>query len=57
MKVVVTEVFLDKYTDESYEVGQMLNLDDEDRVTDLVNRGLVRVEEQKKTTKRRKASA
>lgn len=57
MKVSVTEVFIDKYTGEVYEVGQMLNLDDEDRVADLVNRGLVKKLEEKKTTKRRKANA
>lgn len=58
MKVTVTEVFIDKYTDEVYEIGQMIDISDDDRVTDLVNRGLVtKAETETKATKRRRKSA
>ena len=40
MKAEVKERFLDKFTDELYEVGTVVDFDTE-RVADLVSRGLV----------------
>lgn len=41
MKVRVKTEFLDKYTREPYAVGTILDLDDADRISDLVERELV----------------
>lgn len=51
MKVKVIEIFRDKFTKELYQVGKELEITDEDRVKDLVSRGLVEVLEEKKEEK------
>lgn len=40
MRAEVKERFLDKFTDELYEVGMIVDFDAE-RIADLINRGLV----------------
>lgn len=45
MKIIVKEVFIDKYTGKVYKVGESLNLDDAERIKDLESRGLVDVVE------------
>lgn len=47
MKVKVIKIFLDKYTKVPYSVGQEIHLEDENRVEDLVARGLVEIVEEK----------
>lgn len=47
MKVVVIRIFRDKFTKEEYPVGKELEFEDNDRVEDLVSRGLVVVVEDK----------
>lgn len=44
MKIQVIEVFIDKFTEEVYDIGTILDVNDEDRVADLVERGLVKTE-------------
>lgn len=41
MKLIVKEVFQDKFTGEIYTPGKELNFDDKERVSDLESRGLV----------------
>lgn len=41
MKVTVKQDFIDKFTDELYKAGRQIEIDDKDRVMDLVDRGLV----------------
>lgn len=41
MKLIVKEVFQDKFTGEIYIPGKELDFEDEERVSDLENRGLV----------------
>lgn len=48
MKVKVIEIFRDKFTKELYQIGKELEITDEDRVKDLVSRGLVEDLEEKK---------
>jgi uncharacterized membrane-anchored protein YjiN (DUF445 family) len=51
MKVKVIGIFRDKFTKELYQVGTELEMTDEDRVKDLVSRGLVEALEEKKEEK------
>lgn len=62
MKVVVKEVFIDKFDNSKvYEVGDVIDIPDNDRVADLTNGKLVEVaematdEKPKKTATKRKA--
>lgn len=48
MKVKVIEIFRDKFTKELYQIGKELEITDENRVKDLVSRGLVEALEEKK---------
>lgn len=48
MKVKVINVFQDKFTRKRYEVGEILEIEDEARVEDLSNRELVKPIEEKK---------
>lgn len=41
VRLKVIESFVDKYTKEVYVVGKILNMDDADRISDLIERGLV----------------
>lgn len=52
MKVKVIEVFLDKFTNEPYMVGNILDFEDADRVRDLVARNLVKELEPAKAEKK-----
>lgn len=45
MKVTVIEIFADKFTGEVYQVGDVINIKDQKRVDDLVERKLVKVED------------
>lgn len=61
MKATVIEVFIDKYTQQVYAVGDIVDIADKDRLKDLTDRKLVRVAEevavkQKPATKRKKVS-
>lgn len=40
MKISVKTVFVDKFTGVQYRVGEILEIADEDRVKDIVSRGL-----------------
>lgn len=51
MKAVVTEVFQDKFTNELHEVGATVDFDNA-RIADLEKRGLVKVLEEKKPTRK-----
>ena len=54
MKVEVTQVFFDRYNHTLYEVGQVLDWDDQERIIDCTNRGLIKaVKTAPKTTKPR----
>lgn len=56
MKCIVKSKFKDKYTGVVYKVGETLDFDDAERISDLENRKLIEVvhEEAKKPPKRRK---
>lgn len=61
MKATVIEVFIDKYTQQVYKVGDIVDIADKDRLKDLTDRKLVRVAEEvaakhKPATKRKKVS-
>lgn len=61
MKIIVKEVFIDKYTNCVYKIGECLDFEDAERVNDLVERGLAvsveeRIEPVKKTSKRKASS-
>ena len=43
MKATVIEVFIDKYTQQVYKVGDIVDIADKDRLKDLTDRKLVRV--------------
>lgn len=60
MKIIVTKAFADKFTGELYEVNNEIEISDDNRVRDLVERGLAKVTESeapKKTTKRNSKSS
>ena len=48
MKVKVISVFRDKFTDKLYQPGEVLEIEDENRVVDLSSRGLAKPVEEKK---------
>lgn len=48
MKVKVTSIFQDKFTDKLYKVGDVLDFEDETRIEDLSSRGLAEPVEEKK---------
>lgn len=50
MKVKVISVFQDKFTRKRYEVGDVIDIEDEARVEDLSNRELAKPIEEKKPT-------
>lgn len=60
MKVTVKECFMDKFTKELYKPEQKIEIDDDKRIADLVNRGLIepvkaeKVETADKTPKKKK---
>lgn len=59
MKVTVTEVFIDKYTGQEYRIGDVIDIPDAARVSDMVERKLVHVaeeivKEKKPATKKKK---
>lgn len=56
MKVLVTEVFVDKFTGEQYAPGTIINVDDESRVKDMEGRGLAKALEAKAETKPSKST-
>lgn len=60
MKLIVKEVFIDKFTEQVYKVGDCLDFDDKKRSEDLVKRGLAEIlaesAEPVKKAPRRKAS-
>lgn len=43
MKCIVIETFIDKYTGEVYSVGDTIDFDDAERISDLSERMLVKV--------------
>lgn len=51
MKVKVISVFQDKFTRKRYEVGDVIDIEDEARVEDLSNRELAKPIEEKKEPK------
>lgn len=48
MKVKVTSIFRDKFTDKLYKVDDILDIEDESRVEDLSSRGLAEPIKEKK---------
>lgn len=51
MKVRVTSIFRDKFTGQLYSPGELIEIEDEDRVEDLEDRKLAERVEEKKETK------
>ncbi len=51
MKIKVIDIFRDKFTGEVYNLGTILDFEDETRVKDLSERKLAEVIEEKKASK------
>ena len=49
MKLIVKEVFADKFTKQMYSVGELIEITDKTRVKDLTDRGLAEVVKEPKT--------
>ncbi|MDO5448902.1 MAG: hypothetical protein Q4F70_04780 [Clostridia bacterium] len=54
MKLIVKEIFADKFTKQMYSVGDTIEITDKDRVKDLSERGLAEVIKEPKTKTKNK---